>query len=158
MGPIILFGSVVATVSLLSFLCARRFGALALSLAAGSVLAGLWSEWLAKVLSSFGISLPWLPTGVLVTIILLLAPMLVLLLSGPKYHGRSGRIISALAIGLLTAAFLVQPLGKFLVLEGDALAAYQWLAGMWQYVVTVGLVLGVADLSLSHSKKSAKKH
>lgn len=158
MGPVILFSSVVAAVSIISFFCARRFGALALSLAAGSVLSSLWADWLARQLSSLGLGLSWLPIGALATIILLLAPMLVLLFSGPKSRGRYDRIVSALAIGLLTAAFLVQPLGKFLALKGDALAAYQWLAGAWQYVVTVGLVLGVIDLFLSHGKKSANKH
>ena len=158
MEVILLFGGVVAVVFAGAFVTSRRFGVLALGLAAGSVSAGLWADWLARFLSGFGLSLPWLPIGVLATVILLLAPVLALLFSGPKYHGRYDRIASALAIGLLTAAFLVQPLGKFLILKGDALAVYQWLSGVWQYVVTAGLTLGVIDLFLSHSKNSSKKH
>ena len=47
-----------------------------------------------------------------------------------------------------------------MLLEGQALAVYDWLAAMWQYVVTVGLVLGIIDLFLLHNlrKSEPKKH
>lgn len=153
---VVLFLAIIIAVALVAFLSARRFGVLSLGLAAGSVLAGLWSSWLADWLSSMDWQISWLPVGVLSTIIVLLSPLVILLISGPKYHRQVERIVSALAVGLLTAAFLIQPLGKFMKLDGDALVVYQWLASVWQYVVSVGLVLGVMDLFIMNTKKPAK--
>lgn len=149
----LLFGIIVLIVALVAFLSARRFGVLALALAAGSVLAGLWADWLNELLKSSQIVVPGLPLGVLAEVILLIAPLAVLLFSGPKYRGRLVLIFSALAIGLLVVAFLIQPLGEFLVLQGDALVFYEWVSGVWQYVVTIGLILGVIDLFLLHTRK-----
>lgn len=161
MSIAVLFLGIVVVVFIGTFLSSRRFGALALSLAAGSVLSDVWSPWLADLLSKYGVGFAWMPSGVLATGLLLLLPLIILLMSGPKYSGKSGRIFSSLAVGVLTAAFLVVPLGQYMTLEGETLAVYQWLSSHWQYVVTAGLVFGVLDLVMLHGKKSAvssKKH
>lgn len=161
MSIAVLFAGIVVVVFVGAFLSSRRFGTLALSLAAGSILSGMWSSWLADLLSGYDIGFAWMPPGVLATGLLLLLPLMILLMSGPKYSGKSGRIFSSLAIGVLTAAFLVVPLGQYMSLEGDMLAVYRWLSGHWQYVVTAGLVFGVLDLVMLHGKKpvvSGKKH
>lgn len=157
----LLFAVIVAVVSVGAFISGRRFGALSFGLAAGSVLSSLWSGWLAGVMQTYGLSLPWLPVGVLSIVLLLILPMLVLLVSGPKYSKKFKRLVFSLAIGVLTAAFLVQPLVEYMVLEGDAVEVYQWLSSYWQYVVTVGLVVGLMDLFAIHSRKASlpdKKH
>lgn len=156
MEPVIIFLAVIFVAFVGAYLSSRRFGVLALSLATGSVLSGLWAVPFADWLTHMGISLTWLPNGVIASIVLLLLPLFILLTSGPKYFGKYERIAGALMIGVLAAAFLVQPLGRFLVLEGDALAVYRWLAGVWQYIVTIGLVAGVFDLFLFHNSKASK--
>lgn len=156
MSAMALFVAVVIVVFIGALLSARRFGVLALALTAGSVLAGMWSSWLAGQLVDLGVSLSWLPAGVLATVVLLVAPLMLLLISGPKYHGKFERIMSAVGVGILTAAFLIQPLGRFVMFEGAVLSAYVWLGGVWQYVVTVGVVVGVVDLFLMHSQKAVK--
>ena len=165
MEIVVLFGIIVLVVFAGAFVTARRFGVLALGLAAGSVLAGLWADVVAGRFMQFSeTQAPWVPAGVVANVALLIAPVLLLLLSGPRYYGKADRVLSAAAIGVLTAAFLVRPLGKFMLLEGQALAVYGWLEGAWHYVVTVGLVLGVIDLFLLHSSRKAdpksdgKKH
>ena len=161
MEVVVLFGGIVFIVFVGAFLSARRFGVLALALAAGSVLAGLWADTLAGRFLQFSETQSvMVPAGVIANIVLLIAPVVLLLLSGPKYHGKWDRLLSAMAIGVLTAAFLVNPLGKFMLLEGQALVVYDWLAATWQYVVTVGLVFGVIDLFLLHNlrKSEPKKH
>lgn len=156
-----MFGGIVVVVFVGAFLSARRFGVLALGLAAGSVLAGLWAEVLAGRFVQFSEvqSIP-MPAGVIASVALLVAPTLLLLLSGPRYRGRWDRVLSAMMVGVLTAAFLVEPLGKYMLLEGQALGVYRWLEGAWQYVVTVGLVFGVIDLFFLHnsSKSKSKKY
>ena len=162
MSVAFLFGGIILVIFISVFLSSRRFGVLALSLAAGSVLSGLWAGWLADMLTRYGITFDWLPVNAFAIGLLLMLPLVLMLFKGPKHPTTSGKIISAVAIGLLTAAFLVQPLGRHMVLEGDALAVYQWIAEYWQYVVTVGLSLGVVDVLLMSTKRpdkdKSKKH
>ena len=156
MSIVIIFGVIIALVVLITFLSGRRFGPLALALSAGFMLSEIWAEWLTVIVSGLGFEVPGLPYGVISTMIILLGPLFLLLMSGPRYFNTFERIASALLISLLTAALLVQPLGRYLSLDGDALAAYTVLVEWWEIVVTVGLALGLVDLFLLHSAKTPK--
>ena len=160
MSVAILFGVIVAVIFAAAFVSSRRFGPLALALAAGFLLAEWWSNWLGSILDGFGMELDWLPNGVIAVLLLLLAPLFVLLASGPKYQKKHMKIVSAAGIAFLAAALLVMPLGKFMSLDGQALELYKMFAGAWRYIATTGLVLGVVDLFLAHtaSGRSSKKH
>ena len=160
MSVAILFGVIVAVIFAAAFVSSRRFGPLALALAAGFLLAEWWSSWLGSILDGFGMELDWLPNGVIAVLLLLLAPLFALLASGPKYQKKHMKIISAAGIAFLAAALLVMPLGKFMSLDGQALELYKMFAGAWRYIATTGLVLGVVDLFLAHtaSGRSSKKH
>jgi membrane protein len=156
----ILFGVIVAVIFAAAFVSSRRFGSLALALAAGFLLAEWWSSWLGSILDGLGMELDWLPNGVIAVLLLLLAPLFALLASGPKYQKKHMKIVSAAGIAFLAAALLVMPLGKFMSLDGQALELYKMFAGAWRYIATTGLVLGVVDLFLAHtaSGRSSKKH
>ena len=160
MSVAILFGVIVAVIFAAAFVSSRRFGPLALALAAGFLLAEWWSNWLGSILDGFGMELDWLPNGVIAVLLLLLAPLFALLASGPKYQKKHMKIVSAAGIAVLAAALLVMPLGKFMSLDGQALELYKMFAGAWRYIATTGLVLGVVDLFLAHtaSGRSSKKH
>lgn len=160
MSVAILFGVIVAVIFAAAFVSSRRFGPLALALAAGFLLAEWWSNWLGSILDGFGMELDWLPNGVIAVLLLLLAPLFALLASGPKYQKKHMKIVSAAGIAFLAAALLVMPLGKFMSLDGQALELYKMFAGAWRYIATAGLVLGVLDLFLVHtaSARTSKKH
>lgn len=160
MSVAILFGVIVAVIFAAAFVSSRRFGPLALALAAGFLLAEWWSSWLGSILDGFGMELDWLPNGVIAVLLLLLAPLFALLASGPKYQKKHMKIVSAAGIAFLAADLLVMPLGKFMSLDGQALELYKMFADAWRYIATTGLVLGVVDLFLAHtaSGRSSKKH
>ena len=160
MSVAILFGVIVAVIFAAAFVSSRRFGLLALALAAGFLLAEWWSNWLGSILDGFGMELDWLPNGVIAVLLLLLAPLFALLASGPKYQKKHMKIVSAAGIAFLVAALLVMPLGKFMSLDGQALELYKMFADAWRYIATTGLVLGVVDLFLAHtaSARTSKKH
>ena len=160
MSVAILFGVIVAVIFAAAFVSSRRFGPLALALAAGFLLAEWWSNWLGSILDGFGMELDWLPNGVIAVLLLLLAPLFALLASGPKYQKKHMKIVSAAGIAFLAAALLVMPLGKFMSLDGQALELYKMFAGAWRYIATTGLVLGVVDLFLAYtaSARTSKKH
>lgn len=160
MSVVLLFGGVAVAVTVLAFVLNRRFGVLALALASGALLAELWAEWLAGVIGGLGISsVAGLPNGVVATIILTVGPLVLLLITGPKGHGKLLRLISSVLVGVLAAAVLVRPLGKFMSLDAEAMKTYKLLSDWWYYVATVGLVVGLVDMSVPLKAKApaAKK-
>ena len=155
MSVVLLFGGVAVVVMALAFVLNRRFGVLALALAAGALLAELWAEWLAGVIGGLGVnSVVGLPNGVVATIILTVGPLVLLLVTGPKGPGKLLRLISAILIGVLAAAVLVRPLGKFMTLDAEAMKTYKLLSDWWYYAATVGLVVGLVDMSVPLKAKA----
>ena len=155
----ILFGAILIVMFILAFFSRRRFGVLALSLAAGSVLSSIWSKQLSDTLEQTGMGAAVLPIGVIASVLLLIAPALVVVLGGPKHQERHKQVLAAFSFALLAAAFLVEPMGSYISLSGDALAAYKWLLASHNYVITVGLVLGIFDVFVGQNKKTKKsKH
>lgn len=151
MSIIILFGAILAIVFTIAFVSSRRFGPLALSLAAGFLLSEWWASWLTGLLDGLKLAVNWLPNGVIAALTLTLIPLFALLLGGPRYQRKHEKIISAVAIAFLTASLLVVPLGKYVSLDGQALDLYKIFANNWRYVATLGLVCGVIDLFMLHT-------
>ena len=151
MSVIILFGAILAIVFTIAFVSSRRFGPLALSLAAGFLLSEWWASWLTGLLDGLKLAVSWLPNGVIAALTLTLIPLFTLLLGGPRYQRKHEKIISAVAIAFLTASLLVVPLGKYVSLDGQALDLYKIFANNWRYVATLGLVCGVIDLFMLHT-------
>lgn len=158
MSVIILFGAILVAVFMIAFVSSRRFGPLALSLAAGFLLSEWWVSWLTGLLDGLKLAVSWLPNGVIAALILTLIPLFALLLGGPRYQRKHEKIISAVAIAFLTAALLVVPLGKYVSLDGQAMDLYKVFANSWRYIATAGLVFGLVDLFLLHTggHKSSK--
>ena len=151
MSIIILFGAILAIVFTIAFVSSRRFGPLALSLAAGFLLSEWWASWLTGLLDGLKLAVNWLPNGVIAALTLTLIPLFTLLLGGPRYQRKHEKIISAVAIAFLTASLLVVPLGKYVSLDGQALDLYKIFANNWRYIATLGLVCGVIDLFMLHT-------
>ena len=151
MSIIILFGAILAIVFTIAFVSSRRFGPLALSLAAGFLLSEWWASWLTGLLDGLKLAVSWLPNGVIAALTLTLIPLFALLLGGPRYQRKHEKIISAVAIAFLTASLLVVPLGKYVSLDGQALDLYKIFSNNWRYVATLGLVCGVIDLFMLHT-------
>jgi membrane protein len=158
MSVIILFGAILVAVFMIAFVSSRRFGPLALSLAAGFLLSEWWVSWLTELLDGLKLAVSWLPNGVIAALILTLIPLFTLLLGGPKYQRKQEKIISAVAIAFLTASLLVVPLGKYVSLDGQVMDLYKVFANSWRYIATAGLVFGLVDLFLLHTggHKSSK--
>lgn len=151
MSIIILFGAILAIVFTIAFVSSRRFGPLALSLAAGFLLSEWWASLLTGLLDGLKLAVNWLPNGVIAALTLTLIPLFSLLLGGPRYQRKHEKIISAVAIAFLTASLLVVPLGKYVSLDGQALDLYKIFANNWRYIATLGLVCGVIDLFMLHT-------
>jgi len=157
MNVVLIFGLLALALFGSAFVMRRRFGLLGLALAAGSILSGLWGYDAGLVVSSLGI----FPSGPLMTAVTLAAivllPAVLLLFHGYTYKNMVGQIIGALLFTLLALAFLVEPLGHALILEGTGVDVYTWLVNNRQIIIGIGMVLAVVDLFFTKPAHMADK-
>jgi hypothetical protein len=146
MNVVVVFAVLAVLLFVSAFITKRRFGLLGLALAAGSILSGIWSFDAGLVVGSIGI----FPSGPLTTAITLslivLLPAIVLLFHGYTYKGIVGRIVGALLFTFLALAFLVEPLGFALPLDGIGANVYGEFVNYKEVIISIGLVAAVADL------------
>jgi len=141
-----------------AFVTRRRFGLLGLALAAGSLLSGIWGYDAGLIAGSLGISSGSLTSAIITSLIVLL-PAGVLLFHGYTYKTLVGRIIGASLFTLLALAFLVEPLGHVLMLQGFGADVYSWLVSNRTAIIGVGLIIAVVDLFLTKpANLSGRRH
>lgn len=155
---VVLTFSILAVILFISaYITRRRFGLLGLALAAGSILSGLWSYDADLVVGATGL----FPSGPLTTAITLslivLLPSGILLFHGYTYKNVLGRIFGAFLFTVLALAFLVEPLGHALTLEGFGVDVYNQLVQNKDLIIGLGLVLAVVDLFLTKPAHLANK-
>jgi hypothetical protein len=156
MNVAIIFGITVALLFALAFVTKRRFGVLGLALAAGSMLSALWAEKLTPIVRDAGLNVQNPPLITIVSVILVLLPALVLLFSGPSYHDMPRRVIGAVLFSSLAFALLIEPLGSALVLQGQGKQVYDFFAENQVYIVTIGLIIAIVDLLMTHTSRAHK--
>lgn len=136
------------------FATKRRFGLLALAMAAGSILSGIWGYDAGLIVGAVGIPAGPLTTAITLASITLL-PAIILLFHGHTYKTLIGRIIGASLFTLLALAFLIDPLGHVLALRGVGVNIYALLVNNRTTVIGVGLIVAVVDLFLTKSVQSS---
>lgn len=140
-----------------AFVTKRRFGLLGLALAAGSILSGIWGDTASLIVNAAGLSSTPLVNGVTLGILVLL-PSIVLLFHGATYKGTIGRIFGAVMFMLLALAFLIDPIGHVLTLQGYGATAYLWLVDHKTIIIGGGLILAVIDLFLTKAPHISSEH
>jgi len=141
-----------------AFLSKRRFGLLGLALTAGATLSSIWSYDAGLVVSSTGL----VPEGPLTNAVALsaivLLPAIVLLFHGYTYKENAARVIGSLLFTVLALAFLVEPIGFALPLQGVAADVYRWLVNYKEIIISAGVVLAILDLFFTKPKLREKDH
>ncbi len=154
---IIIFAGLSLALFFGAFISKRRFGLLGLALTAGATLSTLWSYEAGLLVSSFG----FVPDGPIANAVTLssvvLLPPLVLLFHGYSYKNKIGRFIGSLLFTLLALAFLIEPIGYALVLEGNEAAIYKTMLEYKGLVISVGVVLAIVDLFFTKPASLAPK-
>lgn len=150
--------AIVIILFLAAFFTKRRFGMLGLALAAGSTLSTIWAEDASYVASLVGIRQSPFSTSIILVAITLL-PAVILFFHGNVYKRKLSRVIGALMFAVLALAFLVEPLGRMLVLSGQGIDIYQILSNNQTTIIGIGLILAVVDLFLTKPALNlAEKH
>jgi hypothetical protein len=154
---IAIFVAIAVLLFAAAFIANRRFGLLGLALAAGSIISGIWNYDAGLVVSSTGLVPSGPLTDAIVLSLLVLLPAAVLLFHGYSYKTLFGRAIGAALFTLLALAFLVEPIGHVLVLEGPSAQAYQWLVVHKEVIISLGMVFAVIDLFFTKPAHLAEK-
>ncbi len=150
MNVVATFAVIGLALFLWAYVTRRRFGLLGLALAAGSMLSTIWAPAITKAISVHGFVVMNSLTNSFVLSAIVLAPAILILLHGAKYHSSLARFVGALLFTLLALALLVEPLGYALPLTNQTgVQAYNWLTANKQMIISVGLVVAVLDVFLT---------
>ncbi len=162
MLPIVVFAGLAVVLFFGAFISKRRFGLLGLALAAGATLSTIWSYDAGLVVSGTGIFPEGPMTQAATQSLVVLLPALLLLFHGYAYKNIISRIIGSLLFAVLALAFLVEPIGYALPLEGLGATAYNTIKSNKDLIVSIGVVLAVIDLFFTRpvhlAEKAHKKH
>ena len=150
----IIVASILGVLFLLAYMTRRRFGVLTLALAAGSILAELWSHELTPLIANLGVVVIRPPLVDIVSVLLILAPSLVLLFSGPAAHQKLQRIVGSLVFALLAVLLMFDALTSALVLDQFAQQSIDYINPYRAALITVCLVLAVIDVLQTHTRRS----
>ncbi|MFZ1301142.1 MAG: hypothetical protein WAQ27_00985 [Candidatus Microsaccharimonas sp.] len=144
-----------------SFLSKRRFGLLGLALTAGATLSTIWSYDAGLMIASTGLVPNGPITNAVALSLVVLLPAIVLLFHGYAYKSVFSKIIGSLLFTILALAFLLEPIGFALPLEGTSAYIYNQALSYRDVVISVGVILAIIDLFFTKpahlAEKSSKK-
>lgn len=161
--PVIVFAGLAILLFVGAFISKRRFGLLGLALTAGATLSTLWSYDAGLMVSSIGILPEGVVTQAVTQSLVVLLPAILLLFHGYAYKNMLSRIIGSLLFAVLALAFLVEPIGFALPLEGTGVQVYDMIRKYKDVIISAGVILAVVDLFFtkrapSSEKSDKKKH
>ena len=146
MNVIATFSVIAVALFLAAYVTKRRFGLLGLALGAGATLSTIWSYDAGLIVGSLGIFQSGPTTTAITLSLIVLLPAVVLLFHGFTYKNFVSRTVGAFLFTALALAFLIQPLGYALTLEGTGGDIYRWLDQYKNLIISVGMILAVVDL------------
>lgn len=162
MVPIVVFAGLAVLLFAGAFISKRRFGLLGLALTAGAMLSTIWSYDAGLVVSGTGLFPEGVITQAATQSLVVLLPAILLLFHGNSYKSLIGRVVGSLLFTVLALAFLVDPIGYALPLDGMGATVYNTLKSNKDIIVSVGVVLAVIDLFFTKPahlvEKTHKKH
>ncbi|NTW61622.1 hypothetical protein HGB24_02970 [Candidatus Saccharibacteria bacterium] len=156
MGVILAFGILAVGLFAASFITKRRFGLLGLALGSGYILSSIWSNSASLVVGLAG--LPYnAVTAAMILVFITLLPAVILLFHGYSYKSLVLRIIGAGLFTVLALAFLAEPLGRILNLQGSNLQIYDWILKNKDVIIGIGLPMAVVDMFLTKPAALSEK-
>ncbi len=142
----------------LAYITKRRFGVLGLGLVAGLVLSQQISKETANVLKYLDFPVGTLTFPVVASVLLILAPALLMLISGPKYSEKRLAIGGSLLFALFATLLLLGPISISLVMSDRSLQPLlSSIAQNSATLISIGVVLAVIDTMYAHGKKPVDK-
>lgn len=142
----------------LAFATKRRYGALGLGLTAGLVLSQELTKDLAHILRVADFPVEPLSFQSAAIIVLILAPALILLLSGPKYTNQRSVVIGSVVFALYGTMLLLEPLTTSMPIADSSVGdMINQLARYHTFIICVGVIAAIVDMMQSHVKTPSLK-
>ncbi len=140
-----------------AFFTKRRFGLLGLALTAGATLSVIWLDDASRVISVTGLVPVGPITNAVALSLVVLLPAILLLFHGYTYKAMIPRIIGSLLFTILAVAFLLEPIGFALPLEGTSAYIYNQALNYKDLVISIGVILAIVDLFFTKPAHLAEK-
>ena len=162
MITIAILAGIVAVLFAGAFISKRRFGLLGLALTAGATLSVMWADTAGLMVASTGLVKDSPVTEAVTLSLIVLLPAILLLFHGYSYKNLFSRIIGSLLFAFLALAFLIEPIGHVLILQGIGADIYNQIVTYKDFIISAGVILAVVDLFFTKpahvGEKEHKKH
>ena len=145
MGFLTVFGITLGVLFLVAFFTKRRLAVLGPALAVGAMLSELWVGDLTPLVAQAGFVTVKPPLESVVAATLVLVPAFFLLLSGPAYHGKAGRVIGALLFALLANFLLLDVYSAAVIIDGPGRLLFDGLSDWKILGVSAVLLLAIFE-------------
>lgn len=138
----------------IAWLSRRSLGTATLALAAGALLANLWTESLTPIVAQSGLVLVQPPLASIVAIALTLLPALLIVFRLPKPASPHHGLISALVFAILAATLTYGPFSNAVVLDDASQQIVRTLVSYQNIIITIGVIYGVLEVVWHHTPKA----
>lgn len=145
---------ILVCLTLLAFSSKRRFGVLGLALCGGLVLSQQLAHDMSNVLETNSVPVQPLAYSSAASVLLILLPAFILLVSGPKYVGKRAQLIGSIGFGVFATIILLGPLTADLpTLDPTIKPVLDMIAANKAWILSTGVIVAVIDMFAAHSLK-----
>jgi len=154
MTYVVILSAYFGLLALFGVLSRKNLGVPTLALAAGSVLAGLWTDSVTPLVAEFGLALVQPPLSSIVAIALTILPAFLVLIRSPKARTWAGSLASGLFFAACAVMLTYAAFERAVVLDGASRGFALQLATYAPTILTICLVAAI--LQILFRKKKAK--
>ena len=150
---LLVLGAYLVILFLLGFFSRRNLGVASLTLAAGALLAELWTDSLTPIVAEAGVIVVQPPLSSLVAVALTLIPALLVMVRSPKAAHHAHTAISSIIFAVLGVMLTYSAFTNAVVLDA---ASAQYVAEVMNYdaiIITAAIVAAVGEV-LFHKKRA----
>ncbi len=139
------------------FLSKKRFGLSTFGLAVGAIISNVWAYEISLLLGSFSHYMNSFYIAIGSGLVILL-PAYLLFSRNTVYKTKMMRLLGSLVFTILALAFLIEPLGSFVVLTDLPGEIYRNFVSYKNIIIGSGLIIAVLEVLFSKSESSKKDH
>lgn len=146
----------VCVLAVAAFLSRRRFGILAMAMAAGYVISIYQASYVAEVLSGYNVSFGAMSPTTAVTMAMIILPSILMFFGGPTYVNKRNRIVGSIAYGLTALFFCLGSLEHSLILIGQEKLVYNFILEYREQALVLLMVMAMIDSFFIHTIRRNK--
>lgn len=159
MTYLIILGIYLGILFIIGFISRRSMGFPSLALAAGAVMAQLWTDSLTPIVADAGVIMVQPPLASVVSIALTLLPALVIMIRAPKVSSHHHAWFGSLVFAILGVVLTYGAFSNAVVLDDASKDVVRQLVSYQPMITTVAIILAMFDILLYkrpalHKKKS----